>query len=63
MYEIGGNTIDSRYVNGILDEVVIWNRALSDDEITQAMEGKLISAAVAPRGKLTTTWGTIKETQ
>ncbi|MBM3238969.1 LamG domain-containing protein [Candidatus Poribacteria bacterium] len=61
VFEIGGNTIDSRYVNGILDEVAIWNRALSDDEITQAMNGKLISAAVAPRGKLTVTWGDIKE--
>lgn len=61
VFEIGGNTIDSRYVNGILDEVAIWNRALSDDEITQAMNGKLISAAVSPIGKLTVTWGGIKE--
>lgn len=61
VFEIGGNTIDSRYVNGILDEVVIWNRALSDDEITKAMEGKLINAALSPKGKLTVTWGSIRK--
>lgn len=60
VYEIGGNTVDSRYVNGILDEVAIFNRALSDDDIDKAMAGKLISAAVNPTGKLAATWGSIK---
>jgi hypothetical protein len=58
---IGRNTIDSRYVDGILDEVVIWNRTLSDDEIRKAMNGELVNAAVNTKGKLTATWGSIKK--
>lgn len=47
------------YFNGIIDEVVIFNRALSEGEVNEAMEG--ISAAIEPSGKITATWGSIKE--
>jgi len=44
---------------GLMDELGIWNRALSQDEIKQTMLG--ISAPVAPQMKLTTTWGDMKK--
>ena len=42
---------------GAIDEVRLWNRALSDDEIVSA-QGSL--TPVDPLAKLTTTWGNIK---
>lgn len=44
--------------NGIIDEVAIWNRSLSDQEIKQAMQGFM--TPVDTFRKLTTTWGDIK---
>jgi hypothetical protein len=41
-----------------VDEVRIWNRVLSEDEIKEAMTGVLLS--VDPRGLLSATWGKIK---
>ena len=49
--------------NGILDEVAIFNKALTQDDIQTIMEqglSKVLSTAVEPSGKLTTTWGRIK---
>ena len=49
----GGN----RYFKGIIDEVMIFDRALSEDEILQlATQGLNVEAA----NKLTTTWGKMK---
>lgn len=49
---------------GLIDEVRIWNRALSEDEILAEMEtGYQTGTAVDPRQKLSTTWGTLKSTQ
>ena len=46
---------------GLIDEVRIWNRALSEDEIVEQMnQGHFELFPVDPRQKLTTTWGTIK---
>ena len=42
---------------GLIDEVRLWNRALSEDEILSA-QGLL--TPVDPLAKLTTTWGNIK---
>jgi len=47
------------FFDGIIDEVVIYNRALTEDEIKDDMSG--ISAAVSYSGKLATTWGIIKK--
>ena len=44
--------------NGIIDEVVIYNRVLTEEEIKQDMKGVLF--AVSPAGKLTTTWASVK---
>ena len=50
-----------RRLLGMIDEVRIWNRALSEDEITDQMDkGHFELFPVDPRQKLTTTWGTIK---
>ncbi len=49
---------DECFFNGIIDEVAIFNRALSAEEIEEAMKG--IPSAVEPEGKLATFWGNIK---
>jgi hypothetical protein len=46
------------YFTGLIDEVVIFNRAISVDEVNEAMEG--ISTAVEPESKMAATWGSIK---
>ena len=52
------------YFTGMIDEVRIWNRALSDEEINAQMEkGHFEIFAVDPRNKLTTTWGNLKVQQ
>ena len=57
---IGSMYATDRWFNGLIDEVCIWRRALSADEVKKSMEGTLISAVVETQGKLTTTWGEIK---
>ncbi|HIE28374.1 TPA: LamG domain-containing protein [Candidatus Poribacteria bacterium] len=47
----------SQFFPGIVDEIRIWNRALSQNELETYMTEGL---AVYPSGKLTTTWGIIK---
>jgi hypothetical protein len=54
-----GNTI---LLYAVLDEIAIYDRVLSEDEINSAMEGYIpeVRTAVSPKVKLTTTWGSIK---
>jgi hypothetical protein len=52
-----GNT--GQKFNGIIDEVQVWDRALTESEISQSM-GELTALAVNASGKLTATWGGIK---
>ena len=47
------------FKEGSIDEVALWNRALSDIEIRTAMRGPLF--AVSPKDKIATTWGNIKQ--
>lgn len=47
------------FLNGSLDEVSVWQRALSDDEIKQAMGGDFL--AVSPSDKATPTWADMKK--
>ena len=49
---------DGYPVTGIIDEVRVYNRALSAEEILKAMEE--YKAAVTPQGKLSSVWGKIK---
>ena len=54
-----GNTIT--YI-GMLDEIAIYNRLLTEDEIIQAANGKLpeVSLAVEYSDRFATTWGRVK---
>ena len=51
-------------LKGVLDEVAIFNKALTESEIQEIMTDGLEKAtgilAVAPAGKLASTWGSIK---
>jgi len=50
------------YFKGMIDDVGIFNVALTEDEINDIMsEGLLSMTAVSTSGKLTTTWGDIKK--
>lgn len=54
-----GNRLDGPWpYGGMLDEIAIYNRALTEGEIQQDMNGVL--ASVSQLGKLTTTWGYLK---
>ncbi len=50
---------ENRPFDGIIDDVAIWNRALTQGEIAEVMTDG-VPAAVEPGGKLTTIWGAIK---
>ncbi len=56
----GANETDSHnfFFKGKIDEVLIYNRALSEDEIAAVMETKV--TAVEPYGKAAITWGQLK---
>ena len=47
-----------RFFNGIIDEVAIFNRALTQAEIKTAMEGDIMT--VEPAGRLSVTWAKLK---
>jgi len=47
--------------DGIIDEVAIYQKALSDAEIKQDMGTAVKLLAVFPAGKLATTWGDMKK--
>ena len=49
----------SRWLDGILDEVGIWNRAMTDDEVMATYKSPP-STAISPKGRLTTKWGRLK---
>jgi len=53
------DTTYPRNFNGIIDEVAIYNRALSEGEVMQLFTSEG-SAAVKATGKLACTWGEIK---
>jgi len=49
-----------RWWDGIIDEVVIYNRVLSEDEIAELFKAPPVSIAVEPGDKLAITWGEAK---
>jgi hypothetical protein len=60
-HETNGNP--TYYFNGIIDEVAIFNVALAEQDIQSLMDSGLKGSGVAAvdlSGKLTTTWGEIK---
>jgi hypothetical protein len=61
---IGFRQGSSHYWKGMLDDMAVFSRALSADEIKGLMENGLESLmAVYPDDKLTSTWGKIKKVQ
>ena len=47
-----------RYFEGVIDEVAVYNRALS---VTEVKKNKSIKGlAIKPRGKLALVWGDVK---
>lgn len=58
---IGKTHEGNREFLGLIDEVRIWNRALTEDEVNDQMEkGYFELFPVDPRQKVATTWGTLK---
>lgn len=59
-HRLGGSltigTYTDRYLEGKLDEIKIWDAALSIDEIREVMD----PASVEPSGKLSISWGAVK---
>ena len=57
------NTAGGEPAQGIIDEVGIFNGALSEADVMNIMRNGLAQAvlAVKPSGKLATTWGSIRE--
>lgn len=55
---VGKTHEGNREFLGLIDEVRIWNRALSMDEVRVEME--TAATPVEPLGKLSTTWATLK---
>ena len=55
---VGKTPENNREFLGLIDEVRIWNRALSMDEVR--VEMNTASTPVEPLGKLSTTWATLK---
>ena len=51
---------DGRFWDGEIDEVVIYNRAISEDEVAELFENPPVSAAVSSKDKITSTWALIK---
>lgn len=60
--QIGGNQGDDTFLDGIIDDVIIWDRALSEDEVEELASGTRPEKALAVKaeGKLATTWGKVK---
>jgi len=56
---IGSRTGDQRFLQGLVDEVRLYNRALSEEEIKKDMN-TFGGFSVSPLGKLTVCWGTLK---
>ena len=57
-FSIGGRDSGGGFVDGIIDEVAVYNRVLSKEEIGKDMEG--IAIAVRPVGRLATNWARVK---
>lgn len=58
---VGQTHEGNRQFLGLIDEVRIWNRALTEEEVIEQMnQGHFELFPVDPRHKLATTWGTLK---
>jgi len=61
-YWIGSMYATDRWFGGLLDDVQIWSKALTPDEIKKSMDGSLlVTTAVEKESKLATAWGQLKK--
>ena len=58
--DAAGTPTTGRQLYGILDEVEVWDKSMTDDQIREAYESPPPSIAVSPKGRLTATWGELK---
>ena len=60
--QIGGNAGNDTFLDGMIDDVIIWDRALSEDEVADLASGERPDKALAVKaeGKLATSWGKVK---
>ena len=56
-----GSEHDGRFLNGMIDNVRIYDRVLDEDEVMQNFEAKSDQLPVEPADKLSTTWGALKQ--
>jgi len=56
-----GSEHDGRYLDGMMDEVRVYDRVLDEDEVKQNFGVKSHEAAITPAGKVAATWGQIKK--
>ena len=59
-YRLRDMTTPDMFFEGVIDDVAIYNRALTKKEIRTDMEEGVLPLAVQSAGKLTTTWSRIK---
>ena len=58
---IGGCDIGDYWMSGTLDDMAVFNRALSEKEVSQLMkDGLKTSLAIEAKEKLVTTWSRLK---
>jgi hypothetical protein len=55
-----GSEHNGRYLNGMIDNVRIYDRVLSEEEVMQNFGAKSDQLPVEPAEKLSTTWGALK---
>ena len=55
-----GSEHNGRFLNGMIDNVRIYDRVLTEEEVMQNFEAKSDQLPVEPAEKLSTTWGALK---
>lgn len=59
---VGGDVGNDAYFNGLIDDLGIWDRGLTVEEIQEVMDKGLSSRfSVDASGKMVTTWGRLKK--
>jgi len=58
---VGDERPPNRLFQGLIDEVAVFNRAISADEVNEIMGGIGGVISVEPAGKIATTWADIKQ--
>lgn len=57
---VGFNIDNARPFTGMMDDLNIWKRGLTEEEVATIMEFGPLPQAVDPNGKAATTWATVK---